>query len=331
MKTLSKLRLVVLLLGSLAVAAGYAQDSEESPPTKSIDLRSLDPTWWSDFEQSGDAPKSRADVFLSDIGVQLADLHTPNQDVGQSILDAVSDNISAYLALLEEPEVKSQQLPEPALGYSIDELLDLAAEARDAGAEADRERLEVEREQRILAGASRRRDLAFKGYTGAAAGDERLLAALRLIQNRSAQAISDRRLLLLTDRYERSAAYAEARAARVDYAADKLTTTPAEAGLFKLIKKVEEREAAVSKSHELLRAAELAATGLDLDTAKGRSQQQLQQQKQVDAEVSLALAEVALAEVQARRWWTAMELAAAPDLGALARRRSRMVDADAAH
>ncbi len=317
MKTLSKLRFAALLLGTLAVLSSYAQDVAENAPQKSIDLTSLESTWWSYFEQPGDDPKSRADEFLADVGVQIADLQAPNQAIGQSVLDAVSGNISAYLALVEEQEVKPNELPEPALSYSIDELLALAAEARDAGAEAERELIEVEREQRILAGASRRRDLAFKDYASAAAGDERVLAALRLIQTRSAQAISARRLQLLTKRYERATDYAEAMAARIDYAAEKLATTPAEAGLFKLIKKVEEQEAAVKKSQELLRAAELAATGLDLDTEQGRSQQQLQQQKQVEAEVSLALAEVALAELQARRWWTAMKLAAAPDMGAL--------------
>ena len=313
MKISSKKRLLLVLLGTLAALCSYAQDT--SPEV--IDLTSLESTWWSRFEQPGDDVKSRADAFLADVGVQIAALQSPNQAVGQSLLIAVSDNISAYLVLLEEPELIPQELPEPAVNYSIDELLSLAAESREAAASAAQEQLEVEREQRILDGAGKRRDLAFKDYVSAAAGDERLLAALRLLQSRSAQAIADRRLQLLTQRYQHLASYAEATAARVEFAAERLATTPEEAGLSDLIGQVLEQEEIVTKSQEQLRAAELAATGLDLDTAQGRSQQQLQQQRLVDAEVSLALVEVALAEVQARRWWTELHLATLPDMGIL--------------
>jgi small-conductance mechanosensitive channel len=124
-------------------------------------------------------------------------------------------------------------------------------------------------------------------------------------------------LQILTLRYQRAESYAEATAERVDFAAERLATTPEEAGLLDLIEQVLQQEEVVAESHEQLRAAELAATGLDLDTAQGRSQQQLQQESLVDAEVLLALAEVALAEVQARRWWTELQLATLPDMNVL--------------
>jgi len=317
MRITTKRRLAVLLYGLLAALNSHAQVSTENVAQQPPDLRSLEASWWSYFEQPGDDPKARADAFLANLGTQVAAMQAPNQVVGQAVLGAVKDNINAYLALLKETDLKTLEVPEPTLSYSLDQLLELATESRHAAAEDERELLEVEREQRVLAGASRRRDLAFKDYVGAAAGDERLLAGLRLIQQRSAQAIAARRLQLLTKRYERATTYAQATATRVDYAAERLATTPAEAGLFKLIKKVEEQEAVVTKSQEQLRAVELAATGLDLDTAQGRSQQALQQQEVVDAKVLLALDEVALAELQARHWWTALKLAAAPDMDAL--------------
>jgi len=301
----------------MVVLSSHAQDVSEDVAPQMPELPSLESTWWSYFERSGDDAQTQADEFLAHIGEKNAELKTPNQAAGQALRDAISDNLSAYIALSEEPESKPQALPEPAVNYSIDELLGIAAESRQAAASAAREQLEVEREQRILDGASKRRDLAFKDYASAAAGDERLLAALRLIQTRSALAIADRRLKHLTQRYERATSYAEATAERVEFAAERLATTPEEAGLFDLIEQVLQQEEVVAESQEQLRAAELAAAGLDLDTAQGRSQQQLLQQKLVDAEVSLALAEVALAEVQARRWWTEMQLATLPDMGVL--------------
>jgi len=317
MKSSLKKRFVVLLLGAMVVLSSQAQDVAEDTAAKRPDLPTLESTWWSYFERPGDDAQTQADAFLAYIGEKIAELQTPNQATGQSLLDAISDNLSAYIAVSEEPELKAQELSEPAVNYSIDELLGLAAESRQAAASAAQEQLEVEREQRTLDGASKRRDLAFKDYASAAAGDERLLAALRLIQARSAQAIADRRLNFLTQHHQRATSYAEATAARVEFAAERLATTPEEAGLFDLIEQVLQQEEVVAKGQEQLRAAELAATGLDLDSTQGRSQQQLQQQKLVDAEVSLALAEVALAEVQARRWWTELQLATLPDMGIL--------------
>ena len=306
-------RVIVLLLGALLASGSFAQNSDNTATAKVPNLLSLETNWWSFFDQTGEDAGPKIDAFLADVGAQVEKLKAPNQELGRSIHNAIQDNISAYRALKNEPELIPQELPDPSLTYSIDELLEIAAAARVAGAEAERELVEVEREQRILAGATRRRDLTFKNYLNAAVGDEKIIAALRLMHDRSAQAIASRRLKLLTLRYERADAYANAMSARVDYAAERLATTPENAGLDELVEKVSEQELKVAELREKLRTAELAATDLDLETAKGRSEQRLQQQKLVDAEVTLALSQVALAELQARRWWTELQLATSPD------------------
>lgn len=317
MMNFQKYRVLVLLAGLLLSVCSYAQNTNEDETAQMPVLDSLESTWWVYFERSGDEGPTRVASFLAGVDVQTAGLQASNQSVAASIRGAISDNMSAYLALLEEPAVTPQPMSEVALTYSIDELLALATDSRVASAAAVDAQLEVDRERRILDGAARRRDLAFKDYVNAAAGDERLIMALRLVQARSAQAIAARRLQLLTQRYARDQGYADAMVDRVDYAAEKLATTPETAGFMKLGNRVTEQEAVVAESQELLRAAELAAAGLDLETEQGRSQQQLQKQNLVDAEVSLALNEVALAAVQARRWWTSLELAAAPDMNRL--------------
>jgi len=312
-----KNRIFALLAGLLLCVSSFAQDSDDSTAPNVPDLSSLESNWWAYFEQPDDDDATRLESFISDVDVRITELQAPNQAIATSIRGAISDNLSAYLELLEEPELTVLVVPEAALNYSIDELLEIAPAARIArAAEAD-EQLEVDRERRILDGATRRRDAAFKDYVNAAAGDERILAGLRLVQARSAQSIAARRLQLLTQRYARAKGYADAIASRVEYAIENLATTPETAGLIKLGKKVNEQKAVVAASQEQLREAELAATGLDLETEHGRSQQQLQQQTVVDAEVSLALEEVALATLQARRWWAALVLAAAPDMDVL--------------
>jgi len=317
MMKLPKTRFLAVLVTALLAWSSHAQDVLEPAVPESPDLKSLATNWWSLFERPGDDAAEKVDRFMADIRTQVASLQAPNQAIAQSALAAISDNLSAYLALHKEPEFVTQELPAPEATYSIDQLLIVAADARAASASAVDEENKVRREQRILDGASRRRDQAFKEYVSSAAGDARALAALNLIQFRTAQAISARRLQVLTQRQERSAAYATKVDERVQYALEKLATTPEQAGLTKLTKKVADQAAVVAKSQEELRAAELAATGLDLDTELGLSSQQLHVQEQIAAAVSLALNEVALAELQARRWWTAMAIDAAPDMDEL--------------
>ena len=124
------------------------------------------------------------------------------------MLEAARDNLTAFLALLDDVELEPQALGEAAASYSIEELLKLAADARAARSAAAEEQLEVDREKRVLDGTTRHRDAVFDDYVDAAAGDDRFLAGLRLLQARSAKAISTRRLALLTKRSELANAYA---------------------------------------------------------------------------------------------------------------------------
>jgi hypothetical protein len=275
------------------------------------DFNSMQSNWWPYFEGAREDVQPRADEFLQLAETQVADLAPQNQEIALSLLDAVRANISAYLTLLDDTEQAPQELPPPAVNYSVDELLALAASAREALSNADEEQLEVEREERVLDGATRRRDAAFRDYVDAAAGDEQWLAALRLLQARSAQEISARRLELLSLRFERATEYAESTAVLVDLAVDLLAATT---NSTELNERVIANEAAVEEAQAGSRAAQLAASGRDVDTAQGRSQQRLQQQRLRAADVHLALTEVALASSSAQYWWTLLELDSVPDI-----------------
>ena len=310
-------RLASLLVGMLLVTSSLAQDADDATPV-TPDLGSLQTTWWSFFEGPRADVEPRAETFFDAVEVQIADLATQNEEIASTLLIAVRDNVSAYLALMDDPELESQELNQAAIEYSIDDLLRLAAAERDARSKARDEQLEVEREERIYSGAGRRRDTAFDDYVGATAGDERWLAALRLMQARSAQAISTLRLELLTQRFERASAYSEATAERVALARERLTTTAETAGLDKLVERVSASRDAVDEAAEKLRAAQLAASGLDLDTAEGRSQQRLEQQRLLGAEIGLAFAETTLAQAEAQQWWIELKLDTGADTGVLA-------------
>ena len=317
MKMSLPIRLLLVAFAAVAAVQSYAQDAAEESAVESLSLSSLESDWWTYFNRSGEDARSEIDDFFNRAASRVTDLKVVNRAVGQSILDAVRDNISVYLELLNEPELKAGELPEAAVSYTFDELLALASESRTANVEATEELLDVEREQRTLAGAIRRRDLSFKEYINATAGDEKVLSALTLIQNRSAQAIAARRLDVLTQRYELAAAHAEARADRVEYAAARLATTADAAALEALKQQIVDQEAAVILQREALRSAELAATVLDLDTPQGRSEQELQQEEVLLAAVNLALAELEMAELQARTRWSELKLETSPDMGML--------------
>ena len=305
------------LLTALLSFPGPAQEADEAAAPTLPQLPTLETGWWAFFEGTPYEVEPRIAAFLAAIGTQTTQLSPPNQVLAESVLEAVRDNLNAYLELLEEPELTLQELPPAAESYAIEDLLRLGATARDARAGADAEQQEVEREQRIRNGAARRRDAAFKDYVDAPAGDERWLAGLRLVQARSAQAISTRRLALLTQSYEQATSHADAAAERVELAVRQLAAAADEMDLEALVAQVARGETAVARAREALRAAEVAAIGLDLDAAQGRSQQRLQQETVVRAEVALALAEAALARDQAIRWWAELQLDTDPDLAIL--------------
>ena len=100
------------------------------------------------------------------------------QEAAESVIEAVRDNLDVYVSLLGGLEIQSEALPEVAESYSIEDLLRIAARSRDARAAAREAEIEVVREQRVLSGASRRRDALFKDYLDASPGDDRWLAAL---------------------------------------------------------------------------------------------------------------------------------------------------------
>ena len=317
MKTTLRSLCLAFLLGCVLLAGARAQETEGDAAPPNLELTRIEAGSWTYFEGAQDEVEARINDFLAAAELEVAGLDAANQESGQSLLAAVRDNLSAYVALSSDDELELQALPQPQIRYSLDDLVRLAAVARDAQKGAVAEQFEVEREQRVLGGATRRRDQAFKEYVAAAERDEKVVAGLRLIQTRSAQAISTRRLRLLTQSYARATEYADATAERVMLASENLASTPDEADLVGLLEAIETTATTAEDARKRLRTAELEATGLDLDTADGRSQQRLLQQKLIDAEVGVALADVKLAESQARRWWTELQLDTDPDMDEL--------------
>jgi len=309
-------RFLILILGVLAALNSGAQEVEERNTLAVPEPASLASNWWTYFEGTREEVEPRVAAFLETTNAQIADLAPQNQEIAASVLGAVRNNLSAYLNLMDETEPAVVELPPDAASYSIEDLLQLAAVARDASAAAAEEQLEVSREERVLDGASRRRDVVFKDYADADPGDDRWLAALRLVQARSAQAIAERRLDLLRDRHARGIAFADDTAAGVVYATERLEVSNDESAARDLAERVEISAAAVEAAQEDVRAAQLAASGLDVETSQGRSQQRLEQQRLRDANVGLALAEVALAQAEAELWWTELALEGA-DTGVL--------------
>ncbi|HEY5762292.1 MAG TPA: mechanosensitive ion channel domain-containing protein, partial [Rhodocyclaceae bacterium] len=292
---------------------GLGQETVETAEPAPPDLVALDEDWWSYFEGAAEDVGPRIEGLLTLVNEQIAGLGAQNQETAPPVLQAVRDNLQVYLSLLDGAQSEPPALDEPAAAYSLDELLDLAAEARAAREAADAAVSEVERERRVFNGASRRRDAMFKDYLDAAEGDDRWLAGLRLVRARSAQAISARRLAILTQ----SASFAEDNAdqleARVDLVRERLATTADQEAIDGLIETVAERAAAVEAAEETAREAQIAASGLDVNTAEGRSEQRLQQQRALDAEIEHSQARLALAAAEARRFWTELGLETPPD------------------
>ena len=297
----------LLLLCVVCATTSFAQEDEDSPPP-TPKLGSLSSDWWAFFQGPSEQVEPRVAVFFDDTLAQIAELEPQNREFAASTLSAVRDNLNALLALSDDDELVPENLTPDAESYSIDELLELAAEERAASAAAAEVQLVVSREQRVLDNTARYRDAVFDDYVDADSPEARWLTGLRLLEARTAQAISDRRLGLLTLRSERAAALVQATTTRRELAINRLATTTEGANLDKIIEGVESNIAAVTAAEEALRAAQISASGLDLDTPEGRSQQRLQQEQLVAAEINLAMARVALATSEVERWWVELFL-----------------------
>jgi len=315
-RTLLTHGLALLLCTFLALDSAAQEDAQNAEPV-APDLSSLKASWWTYFDGDRAEVEPRVATFLEKIGPQIAELDPSNQVVAEADLKAVRDNFNAYLELLDDSKPEPRELPPAPEIYTIPELLELGAAAREARSDAAEALVAAERAQRTLQGASRRRDAAFDAYVGAAAGDARWLAALKLLQARSSQAIAERRYAFLDLRLQHAEAYADAIEIRLDLARGQLAATAGEADLDKLRERLATSENAVAVAREEVRAAELAASSLDLETAQGRSQQRLLQQLLIQSRVSEALAEVTLAQEQALLWWGETQTDGVADISAI--------------
>jgi small-conductance mechanosensitive channel len=305
---------IALLFGLFVTGAAFAQEEEQAAEPTAPELASLKENWFAYFEGPADTVRPRVDAFIERANEQIADLGARNQRNATDTLEAIRDNFRVYLSLLGVPDVEREVLPEPAAVYTIDELLQTAARARLARVQADDAQFEVEREQRTLSSATRRRDAAFKDYLDAAAGDERWLAGLRLLRARTAQAIASRRLDILRESAAHAGDFADSLAQRVDLILERLGPDAGAGTLDDLAATVDAATDSVAGREEAAREAQTAASGLEVDTAEGRSEQRLLQQRSVEADVRLAAARIALAAAEARRYFTDLELGSDVDI-----------------
>ncbi|MEJ2273977.1 MAG: mechanosensitive ion channel [Woeseiaceae bacterium] len=310
--------LLILLLGSFAGGACLAQDllgatgngeeEEDTAEPTMPELGSLREDWWAYFEGPQETVNARVEAFLSRMDEQIDELAPQNQQIATDILEATRDNFDVYQSLLEPPDLDEVPFPEPAAAYTIDELLATAAQARKARREADDELAEVEREERVLSGVTRRRDATFKDYLDAAPGDERWLDGLRLVRVRSSQAVAMRRLAILQKSADYAIRYADRLEERVELILERLAPTANQDELDTLSEATAEAANAVAARENATREAQTAASGLEVDSVEGRYEQRLQEQRALDAEVELAIARVTLALAEARRFATELEL-----------------------
>jgi hypothetical protein len=123
MKHMQWIRRAVFLLCILAAGNAVSQDAEEPAPVQLPDLNSLHSTGWGYFDVPHAEAAARSEAFFAAIEEQLVDLSPQNEELANSLLRAVRDNISAYIALLEDPDISTKDLDTAHMSYGIDQLL----------------------------------------------------------------------------------------------------------------------------------------------------------------------------------------------------------------
>jgi small-conductance mechanosensitive channel len=304
MKITRYIQCFIFLFGILTTSIGTTQGLGQETQLAMPDPASLKTNWWNYFEGSPELVEPRVTAFLKSNKDRIANLDPQNQEFALSILSIVSDNFTVLISLKGETEPTPQKLEPLAASYSIKEMLQLSELARRARDNAAEEQIEVDREKRVLNGATRHRDAAFDNYLDAKGKDDRWLVGLKLLQARTTLAVSKRRLELLTQRTTRATDYAQLAEARLDQTLNRLSTSNDRAELNRISKRLDADRIALTTAQENLQTTQIAASGLDVDTEQGRSQQRLQQQKLLHAQIDLAVAKTVLASTTAQKWWT---------------------------
>ena len=79
-----------------------AQEAREDTGPAAPNLASLQANWWTYFEGTRQEVGPRISTFLDGVEAQIPKLAPQNQEAAHSVLQALRDNFSAYLDLLDE-------------------------------------------------------------------------------------------------------------------------------------------------------------------------------------------------------------------------------------
>ena len=105
-------RSAITLIVLFAATAAFAQQNGEAAPD-TPELSSLSGSWWSYFEGPRDEVEPRANVFIGGLGEQIAELQPQDQEIAQSVLDAVEAEALAEIDAATE-ETRNAPPPDPA-------------------------------------------------------------------------------------------------------------------------------------------------------------------------------------------------------------------------
>ena len=106
----------------LVASNASAQEAKESSEPAAPNLASLQANWWSYFEGTREEVEPRISKFIDAANAEIPKLAPQNQDTARSVLQALRDNFSAYLDLLDQTAFTPEELPDP------DSVLKLLAE-----------------------------------------------------------------------------------------------------------------------------------------------------------------------------------------------------------
>ncbi len=299
---------LILLLSLLAaVSLAYAQLLPEasSPEAASLpQLETLKTGWWDYFDPDLDEAEERQAAFVSNLKEGLARLNPAQREEGERLILAVENNLATYIETAGRTAIEPESLPVSSEQYSLAQLLRLLDASRVAGRLVADYELELNRALRKLDGDGRARDRAFKDYISQAAGMERWLQGLRLVQSRSQEALSELRLSKVEAEYESAQQVQQEFLDRLSYARSRLVVPAEEDDLEKAGARVVEVQQEFAKALVSYGKAELEAAGFAFSDEAGKAEQRVLRQKAYQMGVKLMLREVATMQIEAENWLT---------------------------
>ena len=283
------------------IQGGLPGEKTEEQPAVLPEPAVLDANWWNYFQVEGEELEKRIENALQRLNAIASEIPEDIAETAAPTIEIIRVNLQAL------PQAKAQlspELPSPithGASYTLPQFLTIAKHFREAQANLEDERRDVEAADKAVKAAKKRIDTLMAAYLGLHPNDSaRLLKGLEIIAERSAEVVAEERLRvrkagLLADEAKIEQLDDELKVARQRLAAD-------EADLVRLNTEIEKARRTLEQAENRTIKDQASALSVVGDDPEKKAAAHFRKQRVLRAQVLEGIARARLIRFQLERY-----------------------------